>query len=274
MTALEVKGRARLDVNSSVCRSFARWRSISFDQQKLTTFFLYWRTCSLLTFCRSCLSTDKSLNKAIMSTPCFLLLSPSALKTLKNKTETLEIRWKQRPAAEYIVLDDKYAKEVGIIFFGIFEEQFPRPMQVRTSSLAPAKRVITLVRADIGAIRKILKWALSCCYGRGLSPFPFAQKENRYTLSYLDRQAAELLQISWLAEKVDERMQVLEDHFMHPADARLLVQQLPHTDPVFSRLVDHIAARPGRTCRSVVLCVTGRLDKLMQPKENDCPQTA
>lgn len=176
-----------------------------------------------------------------MTTDSFFQLSPSALKALKSKSDTLEIRWKPRPAAEYIVLDDKYPKQVSITFFGLFKEQFPALSQTHDLGIKPQSRVVILVGADVGAIRKILAWAVSCCDGRGLSPFPFAQKENRYTLSYLDRQAAALLQITWLNKKIDEHMQVLEGRFIHPADARLLIQQLPHTDAVFTRLVNHIA---------------------------------
>lgn len=176
-----------------------------------------------------------------MSSPNFFQLSSSALKALKSRPETIEIRWKPRATSHHMIVSEAYPKYVGIAFFTVVKEHFPPINHIGNVAVRPPIRVITLIGEDDDAIRRVLRWARSCCDGKGLVPFPFAQKENRLALSYLDHRAATLLGCVWLAEKINEHITSIVERFIHPADAGLLLRHLPTTDVVFQKLVNYIA---------------------------------
>ncbi|KAK6376940.1 hypothetical protein LTR64_000319 [Lithohypha guttulata] len=105
----------------------------------------------------------------------------------------------------------------------------------------PQSRIVNVVGGDPDAIRKILKWTVDCCKGQGRVHFPFAEKESRYTLTYLDRQAALVLSIPWVVDEADTHLRNLEANFIHPHDVRAIVPRLEWPDEVYQRLAKHIA---------------------------------
>lgn len=176
-----------------------------------------------------------------MTTADFLQMSPLGLKELATKTENLIIRWKPEPASEHRIILDNYPKRVGIVFSGYIKKEFPDSSPTVFNSVRLQKSTITLVGGDVDALRRILRWTTACCQGKGRVPYPFAQKDNAYTQTCLDREAAQVFQIPWLVDELVKHMQKLESRTLQPNDIRALLTKLEYPHEIFYRVVAHVA---------------------------------